>query len=203
MKVKCASPLWSVRGAGVLQSSSELQRWTADTVSGSESQLHGRQKAFIPPPVHRGPGFSLNDLHTALKNAQWSHWHLDSSRFGALYCKTQQLTEPNKASPMQASGRPQSGWPGRQNRKAGRAAAGGASWKFTGKSLEVVTGEEAHSEGFIQITWCTQSPGVPANLLHNGGQVSEWQRGLSNEASRRKVCCSFEFIIIIFKTAQG
>lgn len=134
-----------------MQSSSQLQRWPADTVSGSESHSPRATESVHPVhgPRHRGPGFSLNDLHTTLKNTQWSHWHLDSSRFGA-HCYKNTAADGAKLSESHAGFWPTSERLTRAtNRKAGRAASGGASWKFTVKSLKVVTGEEAHSEGFI------------------------------------------------------
>lgn len=89
-----------------------------------------------------------------------------------------------KADLLTASDRLGSCWPRSEIRRCGlyrlRQEERAADWKLDSQDLHLINNNTVFFKWalqnfwrFLAFTWCTQSPEVPANLLHNGGQVSQ------------------------------
>lgn len=103
-----------------------------------------------------------------------------------------------KASLLQVSGRLWSSWPGelkttlrfpphrgcvrRSGQRTGSCRVDSRLITLPDKTDSLTAQTLQSFWRLLALTWCTQSPEVPANLLHNGGQVSECVRYLKRDA---------------------
>lgn len=140
-----------------------------------------------------GAAFSLDDLHATSRRSSGRRFitaeHLLVRRCSGVRINTQRATSQTAA--LQASGRLWSSWPGEQNTARCQilspivAASGGADrgLEVTQLTINAYTWSFEHADrNILAFTWCTQSPEVPANLLHNGGQVPH-NRSRANSAT--------------------